>query len=143
MPVNGFSVGRDVTLDIIGPQGPVKFALITKFSSKPNVTENKITGLDGICRYQLLPDSWEGSFEIERANNSLDDYFAELERQYYAGQNLPPGTITETITEPGGGISQYRYEQVQLKLDDAGEWSGDKSVAQKVMFYASRRKKVS
>jgi hypothetical protein len=143
MPVNGFSVGRDVTVDVIGPTGPVKFTLITQFSSKPVITENKIMGLDGICRYQLLPDAWEGSMELERADNKLDDYFADIEKQYYAGQNLSPGTITETITEPGGGISQYRYEQVQLKLEDAGEWAGDKSVKQKIMFYASRRKKVS
>ncbi|MFD2271412.1 hypothetical protein ACFS07_10430 [Undibacterium arcticum] len=42
-----------------------------------------------------------------------------------------PVTITETIQEVSGSISQYRYLQVLLTLEDAGNYKGDDSVHQK------------
>lgn len=143
MPLNGFSVGRDVGLDIIGPQGPLRFNLITGFQSKPDITDAKIKGLDGITRHVRFPDGWSGSFSIERQDSTIDDYFAQLEANYYAGLNELPLTITETITEVSGQVTQYRYVNVLLKLDDAGSWEGDKSVKQRLSFMAARRLKVS
>ena len=98
MPINGFSVGRDISLDITGPQGPLRFNLITGFRSKPDITDQKIKGLDGITRHARFPDGWSGSFNIERQDSAVDDYFAQLEANYYAGLNENPVTITETIT---------------------------------------------
>ncbi|MFD2271836.1 hypothetical protein ACFS07_13390 [Undibacterium arcticum] len=54
-----------------------------------------------------------------------------------------PVTITETIQEVSGSISQYRYLQVLLTLEDAGNYKGDDSVHQKMRFVAARRVKVS
>src|SRR5260363_305341 len=90
-----------------------------------------------------FPDGWSGSFEIERDSDALDRHFARAEDDYYLGVNESPCTITETIIEPNDAISQYRYEGVLLKLEDAGEWEDTKSVKQKLSFVASRRKKVS
>jgi hypothetical protein len=143
MPLNGFSVGRDISLDIIGPSGPLRFNLITGFNSKPDITDQKIKGLDGITRHVRFPDGWSGSFDIARADSTIDDYFAQLEANYYAGLNEQPITITETITEVSGAVTQYRYLQVLLKLDDAGQWQGDQAVKQKLSFVAARRVKVA
>ncbi len=143
MPLNGFSVGRDVSLDIIGPSGPLRFNLITGFNSKPDITDQKIKGLDGITRHVRFPDGWSGGFDVARADSTIDDYFAQIEANYYAGLNELPVTITETITEVSGAVTQYRYLQVLLKLDDAGQWQGDQTVKQKVSFVAARRVKVS
>lgn len=143
MPVNGFTVGRDVSLDIIGPSGPLRFSLITGFSAKPDITDQKIKGLDGITRHVRFPDGWSGSLEIERENSLVDDYFADLEANYYAGLNEKAATITETITEVSGAVSQYQYVGVLFKLDDAGDYKGDATVKQKLSFVASRRLKVS
>jgi len=143
MPLNSFSVGRDLSLDIIGQQGPLRFNLITEFQSKPDVTDVKVKGLDGITRHARFPDGWSGSFSIERQDSTLDDYFSQLEANYYAGLNELPVTITETISEVSGSISQYRYMQVLLTLEDAGTWKGDATVKQKVKFVSARRMKVS
>jgi hypothetical protein len=143
MPLNGFSVGRDISLDIIGPSGPLRFNLITGFNSKPDITDQKIKGLDGITRHVRFPDGWSGSFDITRSDSTIDDYFAQLEANYYAGLNEQPITITETITEVSGAVTQYRYLQVLLKLDDAGQWQGDQAVKQKLSFVAARRVKVA
>lgn|SRR5574340_754645 len=143
MPVNGFSVGRDVSLDIVGPQGPLRFNLVTMFSAKPDITDQKVKGLDGITRHVRFPDGWSGTFSIERQDSTLDDYFAQLEANYYAGLNESSLTITETITEVSGAVTQYRFVGVLLRLDDAGDWEGDKTVKQKLSFVASRRIKVA
>lgn len=143
MPLNSYSVGRDLSLDITGPNGPLSFSQIVGFTSKPDITDKKIKGLDGITRHLRFPDGWSGSFEIERQDSTVDDYFSQLEANYYAGLNELPVTITETIQEVNGSISQYRYLQVLLTLEDAGNYKGDDSVHQKMRFVAARRVKVS
>ncbi|AYM76900.1 hypothetical protein D9M09_14655 [Janthinobacterium agaricidamnosum] len=143
MPLNGYSVGRDLSLDIIGPNGPINLNQIVGFTAKPDVTDKKIKGLDGITRHLRFPDGWSGSFDLERQNNVVDDYFSTLEANYYAGLNESPATITETIQEVDGSISQYRFLQVLLTLEDPGSFKGDDTVRQKVRFVAARRVKVS
>lgn len=143
MPLNGFSVGRDVSLDIVGAAGAIQFSMITGFRSKPDITDAKVKGLDGITRHVRFPDGWSGSFSIERQDSTVDDYFAQIEANYYAGLNEIPVTITETITEVSGAVTQYRYLQVLLKLDDAGDWKGDATIKQSVSFVAARRVKIA
>lgn len=143
MPVNGFSVGRDVALTINTPEGVVRFPLITGFDAKPEVATQKVKGLDGLVRNVVFHDGWTGSFDIERQDSSLDDYWAQIEADYFAGFSSGAATITETITEVSGAVSQYRFDGVVLKLDDPGNWKGDATVKQKLSFMASRRIKVS
>ncbi len=142
MPINGLSVGRDISLDIITPQGPLRLNKITKFTSKPEMVDEKIKPINAAPIHLRFPDGWSGSLEIERDSDTLDRYFAQIEDNYFVGLSETACTITETIIEPRDAISQYRYEGVLLKLEDAGEWEDAKSVKQKVSFVASRRKKV-
>ncbi|PKN07937.1 MAG: hypothetical protein CVU24_17990 [Betaproteobacteria bacterium HGW-Betaproteobacteria-18] len=143
MPVNGFTVGRDVTLTIITSSGPLNLSLITSFKSKQDTSEQKVKGLDGITRHARFYDGWSGSFSLDRMNSNVDDYFAQLEDNYFMGINELPCTITETIQEVDGSVSQYRYTNVLLKLDDAGDYSGDKTVKQSISFVASRRQQTA
>jgi hypothetical protein len=103
----------------------------------------KVKRFDGVTDFLELPDGWEGSFDFERAGGFIDDYFASLEADYYAGEDLPTVSITETITEPGGGVSQYRYTNVTLKYSNAGDKNGSDTVKQKIDFLASRRIKAA
>lgn len=143
MPLNSYTVGRDISLNIIGPSGPLSFSQIVGFQSKPDTTDQKIKGLDGVTRHLRFPDGWSGKFDLERQDSTLDDYWAQLENNYYAGLNETPISITETIREVNGSISQYRYVDVLLTLDDAGTFAGDKSVKQSLKFVSARRLKVS
>lgn len=143
MPVNGFTVGKDVSLDIVGPNGPLRFNQIVGFSSKQDISDKGIKGLDGITRHVRFPNGWSGSFSLQRQDSTVDDYFAQLEANYYAGVNERPVSITETIQEASGQVTQYRYMDVLLKLDNAGDFKGDDSVNQSISFVASRRIKVA
>lgn len=142
MPINNFSVGRDISLSVITSDGPLNLGLVTEFTSKQDTTEQKVKGLDGIIRPVRFYDGWSGSFSVDRQNSGVDDYFTKLEANYYAGLNELPVTITETVQETSGAVSQYRYTGVLLKLDDAGDWKGDSTVKQKISFMASRRIKL-
>jgi hypothetical protein len=143
MPVNNFSVGRDLNFTLVGPYGVVTVNGVTDYAAKQMSTDLKHKGLDGIVRHGEIPDGWEISIKLERQDPILDQLFARLEADYYAGVNIQGGTIVETITEKDGSISQYRYEGVVLKLDGAGDFKGDSFVSLGLTGNASRRIRVS
>jgi hypothetical protein len=143
MPLNGFSVGRDVALTIVTAKGPLTLNLITAFTCEQDTSDQMVKGLDGVPRPIRHFNGWRGRFELERADSTLDDYFAGLEADIFSGLSEQPATLTETIAELSGAVSQYRFTGVLLKLDGAGEWRGDQAVRQSLSFIASRRIKVS
>jgi hypothetical protein len=143
MPINGFTVGSDVTLVISTGSGPLGVNLRTGFTSKMDTTEQKIMGLDGITRHVRFVNGWSGSFMVERTDSVLDQYFALVEADYYAGVDALPLSIDQIITERNGGITAWRYQQVMLKYDDAGDWGGDKTVKQKFSFLAQTRVQIA
>lgn len=141
MPINGFTIGRDIAIDINMPQGPVRFSNVTGFTKKQMSTGIVSKGIDGTDRFGEIPSGWEGDIEVDRANAALDAAFDYLEGLYYGNQNVPPSVITETITE-NNGVTQWRYTGVAFKYDDAGGAKGDAKVTQKFSWKASRRIRV-
>ena len=142
MPQNGYSVGRDISLNVMTPSGQLVINRITGFDCKQETSKTKVKRLDGINDSLRFFEGWSGSFSVERADSIVEDYFVQLEENYYAGLNEQPATILETITNPDGSTSQYRYERVILSLDDAGNWQGDTTVKIKVSFEAARKRQV-
>jgi hypothetical protein len=140
MPQDGYSIGRDTTIVVTLASGThLNLGKVISFTANQKTKEQEITDITGSTDNLRFFKGWQGTFGLERRGPSLDQYFAELEANYYAGLEEPPVTMQETITEPDGSVSQYRYERVMLKFDDAGERAGDKSVSQKISFTASRR----
>lgn len=144
MPFNNFSIGKDVVLDVITPTGPLQLPVTTTgFEAKPQYNTIKSIALDGVNRETLVPTGWEGTITLDRQNAAIDSFFAQYEAAYYAGQNLKTGTITETITEADGSVSQFLYTGVMLKFDESGNKTGDNKIEQKVGFFASKRLQVA
>ncbi|MEJ7685625.1 MAG: hypothetical protein WKG52_00745 [Variovorax sp.] len=145
MPMNGQTVGRDVSLDFMTSRGllVISAAAITNFTSAPVTTNTASKGMDGVTRYGVFPDGWQGSLDVDRLNSRLDDYWAQIEADFYNGVNILPGTIMETIQEPDGSISQFRYVGVMFDFKDAGSKVANQLVKQKLSFMAARRLKVS
>ena len=144
MPNNNQSIGKDVSFVVMTSAGALNIpaAAITKFDAQPDTSHEARKGLDGVTRNAVFPNGWKGSFDIDRMNSAVDEFWAQFESDYYNGVNLLPGTINEVIVEANGSISQYRYEGVVLDLKDAGSRESDKVIKMKLDFYASRRKKV-
>lgn len=147
MPANtGFgslNIGKDVVVDVTNVAGQiVPINITTSFSKKQNTKELSSKGLDGINRYASVPDGWSGEFMADRADSTLDDFFAALEANYYATGQLNSVRITETITEANGTFSQYRYLGVTLSMPDGGTAQGEAYIKQKIAWHASKRVKV-
>lgn len=140
MPANGFSLGRDKTLVVVTKSGPIRFEGLTGFTSKKTPKTKLVHLMNGVnTPVSNRSGEWTGSFEIERRDSTVDQLFAQLEANYFAGLNEDAASITETIAEPNGTISQFRFTGVILDLDDAGNWKGDATVPIKVSFMAARR----
>ncbi|TDR80003.1 hypothetical protein [Paludibacterium purpuratum] len=137
--LGGFNTGKDVSLDINTPNGPMRISKIMSFDSKPKTTSTEITPLNGQTDELLVPKGWSGTFEVERTDATLDKWWAQFESDYYNGVAQPPATITETIQEVDGSTSTFRYTNVILKLEGAGKKEGDKTIRQSVTFTARRR----
>lgn len=144
MPVGGQTVGRDISLVVVTSRGTLNIppAAITGFSSAPNNGVDKRKGFDGKTRTLISPGDWQGSLDIDRFNSAIEDYWAQIEADYYAGLDTAYGTIQETIQEPNGSITQYRYEDMALDLKDLGSKTADQAVTIKLDFHASRRTKI-
>ena len=143
MPINNFSVGKDVSLTVVTSYGTMKLSGLTDFSADPMTTDLKSKALDGTPRFGFIPDGWKGSFKFDRLDATVDNLWAQMEADYYAGKNLQAGTISEIITEADGSVSQWRYDGVILRLEKAGDWGGDKKVEQSISFEAAHKVKVS
>jgi hypothetical protein len=143
MPINGYSVGRDYTLVLQTPSGPLQLNKITSFKKKQDVTDVRVKRIDGITDHVRFPDGWSGSFDVERQDASVDNYFAGVESGYYSGINEQPCQIYETIQEANGAVSQFRMDGVLLTLADGGNVAGDSTVKQSLSYVASRRIKVA
>jgi hypothetical protein len=76
MPVNGFSVGKDVSLSITNPNGNIPSLALTSFTAKPMFTDIKSKRLDGKTYFGEIPDGWNGSFKLDRTDPTVDTFFA-------------------------------------------------------------------
>lgn len=140
MPQGQFNLGRDIGLTIVTPQlGPITLNTITSFKSKSDDNVQKLILINGITDHLRFFQGWSGSFDLERASAILDQYFAMLEANYFRGIPEAAASITETIQEVNGTVSQYRYPGVILSFSDAGDFTGDKSVKQSMNFVSKRR----
>ena len=139
---NGFNTGKDVTLVISTPTGVLQIDGLTGFKAQQltQALDSKLITGDNI--YDEIPLGWSGTFNLERLDSTVDDYFAADENGYYTG--VKPNsivTITQSIQE-NVGVTIYRFTGVALKFEDAGEWRGDQKVMQSLSFKSSRRLKV-
>lgn len=139
MPQGQYSIGRDIGLVLVTPDGPITLNTITSFKSKSDDNVQKLVLLSGITDHLRFFQGWSGSFVIERASAVLDQYFALTEDRYYRGIRERYASITQTIQESNLSITQWRYPRTILSYADAGEYAGDKSVKQSINFVSGRR----
>lgn len=145
MPMNGFSVGKDLSIDLVDPNTNIatsSFSLRTGFSERQLTSRVVIKGSDGIVRYLELPEGWEGELDYTRQNSAVDDYISGLETSYYAGLNNLTAQMTKTVVNPDMSISTFQFQGVVFKLTDGGTWNSDNEIKQKLGWVASLRVKL-
>jgi hypothetical protein len=141
MANNSFSIGHDVSLDIVdivtGKQ--VVFPLVTGFAPDPITKQITSEPLNGPPLFAENPNGWKGTIDFDRTDSSIDIWFANREAAYYRGVSQFNVTITQTIQEKDGSVTQFRYPNVALKLADAGKWKASDKVSMRIDWMASTR----
>lgn len=145
MPISGQNVGRDYSYQINTAQGQLVISsnFIQSVNISPDARITKFMPISGLINPLTFHEGHMIKMEIARTDNTIDNYWAVAEAAYYAGIDLPAGSILETITEVNGTISQYILRQVQLKVDDFGEIKGNEIVVIKMSGYGSRREQLA
>ena len=142
MPYNTFTIGSDCQLVVMGPFGRVDLAHVTGFEAHQLTLALRVDRLDGVQLGAELPKGWTGSFMLDRGSSAVDDFIAQIEQAYLAGQSISAGTLYQYVNEPDGSTSTYQFNGVVFKLTSAGVYKGDAAVTQKLDFYASGRIRV-
>jgi hypothetical protein len=139
MPYNTFLVGNDCQLVVMGPFGRVDLEHVTGFEAHQMTQSIRIDRLDGMQLGAELPKGWSGTFTLDRGSPAADDFIAQIEKAYFAGQTISAGTLYQYVNEPDGSTSTYQFSGAVFKLTSAGAYRGDAPVAQRLDFYASSR----
>jgi len=142
MPYNTFSVGSDCQIVVMGPFGRVDLAHVTGFEARQMTMAVRVDRLDGVQLGAELPKGWTGSFSLDRGSSAADDFIAQIEAAYLAGQSIAAGTLYQYVNEPDGSTSTYQFNGAVFKLTSAGQYKGDAAVTQRLDFYASGRVRV-
>ena len=142
MPYNTFTVGSDCQVVVMGPFGRVDLTHVVGFESHQMTLTLRVDRLDGVQLGAELPKGWTGSFMLDRGSSAVDDFIAQIEQAYLAGQPIGAGTLYQYVNEPDGSTSTYQFNGVVFKLTSAGVYRGDAAVTQKLDFYASGRTRV-
>jgi hypothetical protein len=142
---NTFNIGRDgLTLSVFDALlGQVDFDGLTGFTAKPRYKKLESEGSDGVTRFRDVPNGHEGTFEIDRQDASVESYFAQKEANFFA--LLPPAqsVITQVVNELDGSVTTWQYMNVELALENAGDWKSLEKVALQVSWRASKKIQVS
>ena len=134
-----FNVGRDCQVTLIGPFGQVDIPNVTDFMAQQITASVRSDLLNGVQLRAELPKGWSGSFGADRGSAALDTLFNAIEAAWYSSGTIGASTLYQRIVETKGSVTTYQFDNVSLKLDDAGTWKGDAVVSQKVSFEAGRR----
>jgi hypothetical protein len=134
-----FSIGRDSQVVVLGAYGRVDLAHVTGFEARQLTASVRVDRIDGVQLGVELPKGWDGHFDLERGNSAAEDFIAQLEADFHAGNSPAPGTLYQYIVESDGSTSTYQFDNAVFRMANAGTWRGDASVKQRLEFFASTR----
>jgi hypothetical protein len=146
MPVNGYTVGRDVTITLAAQGGTsivIASSQVTQFDAKPAKKEDWSRPLNLPPMPIYIPDGWTGTVTVDRQDDTLDAFQASLEANFWAGGNTPSGTILETITESNGSVTQWQYNNAMFWVADPGRFQADGKVSQTLDFCSGTRVRIT
>lgn len=136
MPAAGRSVGRDLSIVLIdanfnGGQS-LSWPVISTVDFKQKVKTLNWISLDGQNSYADIPQGWDVTVMVDRANGAVMNYIVAAEASYFSGSSTSQFYLSATITNADGSVSQYRFVDGTASLSDGGKFTGDDKVSLKV-----------
>ena len=142
MPIGGLTTGIDVSIVYFDPNtnGNISFGRITKFTRKQISKKLTSEALNGPPLFGTAYAGWNGTVDFERTGPNADNFFAMLEKNYFNQVSALNGFFLETTRE-NVGMTQWRYEGVDLDYSSAGDAIQGQYVKCSLSWRASRRVK--
>ncbi len=137
--VNGFVVGRSVTITIVTPAANLTIPTMTSSEAKARYAERESHDIKGNYKTIPIPAGWEGTIDLDMTDDTVDAFIDSMESGYYQGQGITSSTITDSRTYSNGTVAQYLFTGVMFTLSEGGTFKGDDKVTQRLAWKASKR----
>lgn len=138
-----FTLGPNNSIAIYNGGSEVNIGVITtvRWSSKPVIVKKQVNIMSGYTFNLPFLHGWEGSFEIQRTDNSLDQFwYNQIEVPVRAGLPYPSLNIIQTVRETDGSTTtRFTFQGCILYLDDSGKYENEEGVVQMLSFAAPTR----
>ena len=133
------NTGHDIHLTVVQADGAtVDFENIMQFDAKQETQDITRVRLDNRVLVADLPKLWTGTIQYDRATADTDTAVANIEQNWFSGQDYALGTMVITVTS-AKETSTITFLDVSLKQDDSGTWRGDDATTCRLSFRAARR----
>lgn len=132
-----FTIGPNCSVAIYNGGSEVNIGLITQinFSSKPRISKKQINLMSGYTFDLAFLQGWEGSFDIQRTDASLDKFWYDnVEVAVQGGLPFPSFNIIATISETDKSTTRFTFQGAIIYFDDAGDFKNEEGVMQKISF---------
>ncbi len=140
MPLDGYSVGRDITVSIVRNGTTYALQQLADFDSRQVMKETEAEDLTTGYEHQVaIPQRWEGTIRFNRMDASIDNFINAYEQAYYQGANIQNATMVASISEPDGSVRKYKFLGVTFTMEEAGKWNLQELVKQGLRFRARTR----
>lgn len=141
MAIGNKTVGQDIRVVINTINGVLNITpdLVGEFKFTPVSDWKDWLPVSGFKENAVLPNGHQGTISLIRKNPIIEKFWADFEAAYYQGQSLQYGSITETIKESDGSLTQWLYSNVIFKVNDFGTYKGNEFVMQEMEWRASSR----
>jgi hypothetical protein len=127
MPTPTFSIGRDATIVIQGPFGPITLNT-TEFKWQDNTHDVKSRPLSSKTQSAFIPDYVSGSFAVDRNSAVVELLTSQSKAVYYGGGAIPRGTIFAYITNPDQSQTRLQFNDCVFRASDGGTFKQDDAV---------------
>jgi hypothetical protein len=144
-PNSPISTSREYSLIITagGQQFNISNNYIQSAEIKPMSDLVKFKGISNIITAVPFANGHDIDLEIARVDSFIQDFWALFEASFYSGANIPSGSLTESIQESDGSITQYLYTNLFFIVESFGMIRSNELIVQKLRGFASQMFKVA
>ncbi len=139
---NNFTVGRDTSAVLIGPNGArFDFSNITDFSHKAKYNTATSKPLSAAESERYLPVGHDITFSYDRTDATNESIFSGIEAGWWAVGSADPGTSENGaafiyITETDGSQTVHAFRGVSVKFAGLGDFKSEAAVKQTIDAHA-------
>lgn len=133
------NTGHDIHMTLVQANGGiVNLENIMQFDARQETVDVTRVRLDNRVLVADLPRNWVGTITYDRASAAADAAIAQIEQNWFSGQDYALGSMTINVAS-AKEASSITFLDVTLRQEDSGTWRGDDATSCRLTFRAARR----